>query len=593
MNNDKKVRIGCASAFWGDTSTAARQLVEKGNLDYLVFDFLAEVTMSILARAKSKDHKMGYATDFVRQLKPILHLIKRDKIKVLSNAGGINPNACRDILIHVAKESGIELNIATVIGDDLISELPRIKDLGVTEMDRHDQIPESCLSINAYLGAPGMVQALKEGADIVITGRVVDSALVLAPLIYEFDWTYTDYDLLANGSLAGHIIECGAQCTGGNYTDWKEVEGFHDMGFPIVEVDRNGDFVVSKPENTGGMITFGTVAEQFLYEIGNPAEYILPDVVCDFTNVTIKSIGEDLVQVRGASGSAPTDHYKVSATYKDGYRVTGTLVIGGKEAGEKGKRIANAIVKKVNDLLIEQELGPFKETSFDLIGTDSIYGSNHSNIHSREIVLRLVATHTRKRALIIFSREMAQAATGMAAGVINYLGGRPSVSPSIHLFSFLFPKDQISVKTNYDDHINPVNIVTSGGYIHKKDNARSEVRIEKDLQVIMVPLSQLAYARSGDKGNHANIGVIARRPEYLQFIQRALSSEAVANYFSHVLDGKVLSWDVPGINGLNFLLMNSLGGGGMASMNIDPQGKSYAQQLLEYEIPINKDLITE
>ena len=593
MNNDKKVRIGCASAFWGDTSTAARQLVEKGNLDYLVFDFLAEVTMSILARAKSKDHKMGYATDFVRQLKPILHLIKRDKIKVLSNAGGINPNACRDILIYVAKESGIELNIATVIGDDLISELPRIKGLGVTEMDRHDQIPESCLSINAYLGAPGMVQALKEGADIVITGRVVDSALVLAPLIYEFDWTYTDYDLLANGSLAGHIIECGAQCTGGNYTDWKEVEGFHDMGFPIVEVDRNGDFVVSKPENTGGMITFGTVAEQFLYEIGNPAEYILPDVVCDFTNVTIKSIGEDLVQVRGASGSAPTDHYKVSATYKDGYRVTGTLVIGGKEAGEKGKRIANAIVKKVNDLLIEQELGPFKETSFDLIGTDSIYGSNHSNIHSREIVLRLVATHTRKRALIIFSREMAQAATGMAAGVINYLGGRPSVSPSIHLFSFLFPKDQISVKTNYDDHINPVNIVTSGGYIHKKDNARSEVRIEKDLQVIMVPLSQLAYARSGDKGNHANIGVIARRPEYLQFIQRALSSEAVANYFSHVLDGKVLSWDVPGINGLNFLLMNSLGGGGMASMNIDPQGKSYAQQLLEYEIPINKDLITE
>tara|TARA_S200000501_G_scaffold51753_1_gene41750 strand:+ start:376 stop:2169 length:1794 start_codon:yes stop_codon:yes gene_type:complete len=593
MNNDKKVRIGCASAFWGDTSTAARQLVEKGKLDYLVFDFLAEVTMSILARAKSKDNKMGYATDFVRQLKPILHLIKRDKIKILSNAGGINPNACRDILKYVAKESGIELNIATVIGDDLISDLPRIKDLGITEMDRHNQIPESCLSINAYLGAPGMVQALKEGADIVITGRVVDSALVLAPLIYEFDWTYTDYDLLASGSLAGHIIECGAQCTGGNYTDWKEVEGFHDMGFPIVEVERNGDFVVSKPDNTGGMITFGTVAEQFLYEIGNPAEYILPDVVCDFTNVTIESIGADLVQVRGASGSAPTDHYKVSATYKDGYRVTGTLVIGGKEAGEKGKRIANAIIRKVSDLLIESELGPFKATSFDLIGTDSIYGSEHSNIHSREIVLRLVATHMKKQALIIFSREMAQAATGMAAGVINYLGGRPSVSPSIHLFSFLFPKDQITVNTNYDNHITPVTIITSGGYLHKKNSARSAVRMEKDLQLIMVPLSQLAYARSGDKGNHANIGVISRKPEYLQYIQRALSSEAVANYFSHVLDGKVLSWDVPGINGLNFLLMNSLGGGGMASMNIDPQGKSYAQQLLEYEIPINKDLINE
>ncbi len=593
MKNKKKIRIGCASAFWGDTSTAARQLVEKGELDYLVFDFLAEVTMSILARAKSKDPKMGYATDFVRQLEPILHLIKKDEIKVLSNAGGINPNACRDMLEYAAEKSGIKLNIAIVTGDDLISELPKIKDLGITEMDRHDPIPESCLSINAYLGAPGMVQALKEGADIVITGRCVDSALVLAPLIYEFDWKYSDYDLLASGSLAGHIIECGAQCTGGNHTDWEEVQGFHDMGFPIVEVEQNGDFIVSKPDNTGGMITFGTVAEQFLYEIGNPAEYILPDVVCDFTKVTIKNIGTDLVQVSGASGSAPTDHYKVSATYMEGYRVTGTLVIGGKDSEEKGKRIANAIIRKVSDLLIQEGLEPFKRTSFDLIGTDSIYGPDHSKPNAREVVLRLIATHIEKHALVILSREMAQAATGMAAGVINYLGGRPPVSPSIHLFSFLFPKDQIMVETSFKDHTTQIAIATGGGYIQKKDNVRSTLNSINDPVLIPVPLSQLAYARSGDKGNHANIGVISRKPEYLPYIQKALSSETVANYFSHVLDGEVLSWDVPGVNGLNFLLKNSLGGGGMASMNIDPQGKSYAQQLLEYEIPIDKDLITK
>jgi len=593
MKNKKKIRIGCASAFWGDTSTAAKQLVEKGKLDYLVFDFLAEVTMSILARAKSKDPKMGYATDFVRQLEPILHLIKKDEIKIISNAGGINPKACRDMLEYAAEKSGIKLNIAIVTGDDIISELPKIKDLGITEMDRHDPVPDSCLSINAYLGAPGIVQALKEGADIVITGRCVDSALVLAPLIYEFDWKYSDYDLLANGSLAGHIIECGAQCTGGNHTDWKEVQGFHDMGFPIVEVEQNGDFVVSKPDNTGGMITFGTVAEQFLYEIGNPAEYILPDVICDFTNVTIKNIGTDLVKVSGASGSAPTDHYKVSATYMDGYRVTGTLVIGGKDSEEKGKRIANAIIRKVSDIFIQEGLEPFKRTSFDLIGTDSIYGSNHSKPNAKEIVLRLIATHIEKDALVILSREMAQAATGMAAGVINYLGGRPPVSPSIHLFSFLFPKDQIMVETNFDENTTQIAIATGGGYIKKKNNTRSAVDSINDSLLIPIPLSQLAYARSGDKGNHANIGVISRRPEYLPYIQKALSSEAVANYFSHVLDGEVLSWDVPGVNGLNFLLKNSLGGGGMASMNIDPQGKSYAQQLLEYEIPIDKDLITK
>jgi len=591
MNNDKKVRIGCASAFWGDTSTAAKQLVEKGDLDYLVFDFLAEVTMSILASAKMKDPKMGYATDFIRQVTPLLPMIKEDGIKILSNAGGINPIACRDILKDSADKAGIELSIAIVTGDDLISELPRLKDLEITEMESDQSIPGSCLSINAYLGAPGIVQALGKGADIVITGRCVDSALVLAPLMHEFNWKDSDYDLLASGSLAGHIIECGAQCTGGNFTDWKEVEGFHDMGFPIVEVEKNGDFVVSKPNDTGGMVSFGTVAEQFLYEIGNPAEYLLPDVVCDFTQVSIKDIGKDMVRVSGASGSAPTDQYKVSATYMNGYRVAGTLVIGGRDAKEKGNRIANAIIKKVSGLLTEYDLGPFNRTSYDLLGTDSIYGPDHSKSDSREIVLRLMATHVKKEALIILSREMAQAATGMAAGVINYLGGRPPVSQSIHLFSFLLSKDQITVETHLNNEITSIKIATGGGYVQKKDNRRSSSNsIIGKQKTVSVPLSKLAFARSGDKGDHANIGVISRKPEYLPYIQKALSSDLVANYFSHVLDGEVLSWDVPGINGINFLLKNALGGGGMASLNIDPQGKSYAQQLLEYEIPIDDEL---
>ena len=239
MDNDKKVKIGCASAFWGDTTTAAKQLVEKGDINYLVFDFLAEVTMSILAGAKNKNKDMGYATDFVKQLAPLLDQIKKKNIKVISNAGGINLNECRNALVNEAEKAKIDLKIAIVTGDDLMKKLPKLIELGIKETETSEPLPDSCLSVNAYLGASGIVTALEQGADIVITGRCVDSAMVLAPLMYEFDWSVEDYDLLSAGSLAGHIIECGAQCTGGNFTDWKMIDGFDDMGFPIVEVKFN------------------------------------------------------------------------------------------------------------------------------------------------------------------------------------------------------------------------------------------------------------------------------------------------------------------------------------------------------------------
>ena len=590
MNKNEKIRIGCASGFWGDTTTAAKQLVEKGELDYLVFDFLAEITMSILAGAKKKNIDMGYASDFVKQISPLLKKIKKNNIKIISNAGGINLNACRKILMDEAKKAEINLNIAIVIGDDLIEQLPKLKKLEIQEIDTKKTLPNSCLSINAYLGAPGIVTALEEGADIVITGRCVDSAMVLAPLMYEFGWSIKDYNLLSSGSLAGHIIECGAQCTGGNFTDWEKVTGFDDMGFPIVEVEPNGDFIVTKPKDTGGMVTFGTVAEQLLYEIGNPSEYLLPDVVCDFTKVTINDLGNNRVLVKGATGSAPTNQYKVSATYMNGYRVAGTLVIAGRSAKEKGELIAQAIIKKCSRILTNNGFEQFKNTSYDLIGTDSIYGSKNSRNNSKEIVLRLMATHSEKDALIILSKEMAQAATGMAAGVINYLGGRPRVSASIHLFSFLITKDQVPIIMDLNNKKIKVNIPYDGGFIPvAADKQTISTSLDKNMKT-SVPLIKLAYARSGDKGNHANIGIIAREKQYLPFIKSALTSHSVAKYFNHVLKGDIISWDVPGVNGINFLLKNSLGGGGMASLNIDPQGKSYAQQILEYEIPISNKI---
>ena len=319
MNHEKKVRIGCASAFWGDTTTAAKQLVEKSTLDYLVFDFLAEVTMSILAGAKKKNTEMGYATDFVEQLAPLLSQIKEKNITVLSNAGGLNLSACRKALMNEAEKAGIDLKIALVIGDDLMQEFPRLMELGVKEIETNYPLPDPCLSINAYLGAPGIVAALEQGADIIITGRCVDSAMVLAPLIYEFGWTMNDYDLLAAGSLAGHIIECGAQCTGGNFTDWRKVDRFDNMGFPIVEVEPNGQFIVTKPKDTGGMVTFGTIAEQFLYEIGNPSGSATLNVVLDESvdaAAIVVSVGS--VMITGGSSCPPAilSHSSPSYRYK-------------------------------------------------------------------------------------------------------------------------------------------------------------------------------------------------------------------------------------------------------------------------------------
>ena len=590
IKNDKSIRIGCASAFWGDTSSAAYQLINKGNLNYLVFDFLAEVTMSILARAKMKNPDMGYTPDFINQIAPHLTEIKKKNIKVISNAGGINLEACRDALKIEAEKLDIDLKIILVRGDNIIDRKQELQNMNIRDIDNGETLPDEILSMNGYLGATPIQEALANGADIVITGRCVDTALVLGPLMHEFNWGAKDYNLLAAGSLAGHIIECGAQCTGGNFTDWHLIDEFENMGFPIVEVQKNGNFVVSKPERTGGLVNFGTVAEQFLYEIGDPNAYILPDVVCDFSKVEIKEIGHNQVSVSGSKGLAPSETYKVSTTYQDGFRVAATLVIGGKNALKKSEIVSEAILSKTNKILDQKGIDGIKETSISILGTDSIYAPKERTVESREVVLRVVAIHDIKEALVIFSREIAQASTGMVSGVMNFLGGRPSVSPSIKLYSFLLDKSFFKIELDIDGFLTPANITLDGSYKYNESD-NNEIIYEDIETDFSVPLQQLAFARSGDKGDHANIGVIARKPIYLPYIRNGLKPEIIADYFSHLLNGEINIWDVPGISGLNILLRNSLGGGGMSSLRIDPQGKAYAQQLLEIQIPVKKEIL--
>ncbi len=595
QQDDKRVvKIGCASGFWGDTNTAAFQLVHLADINYLVFDYLSEITMSIMAKAKMVEPKHGYALDFVsRVMAPLLKKIAEKKIKVISNAGGVNPLACRDALQKIIKEYGLELKVAVVLGDDLLPQHEHLKQQNIREMFSGEALPEQVASSNAYLGAVAIRDALDLGADIVITGRVVDSAVVLAPLVHEYQWSLDDYDKLAQGSLAGHVIECGAQCTGGNFTDWQLVQGFDNMGFPVVEVSGDGSFVVTKPQGTGGLVSTATVAEQIVYEIGNPQAYLLPDVIADFSQVHLEQVGEHRVRVTGAKGQAPTTQYKVSATYPDGYRVLVSFLIAGREAPQKAQVIADAILTKCERVLAMRSVPPFSEKSVEILGIESTYGEHARALNSREVVIKIAVKHMFKEACMFFASEIAQASTGMAPALAGIVGGRPKVSPVIKLFSFLIDKNQVSVEIDFEGKRYPVEI-PQGVSTEQLPNLKAGENAIYQGDEIEVPLIEIAHARSGDKGNHSNIGVIARKAEYLPWIRAALTEEAVASYMQHVLDaekGRVIRYELPGLNALNFMLENALGGGGVASLRIDPQGKAFAQQLLDMPVKVPAHLL--
>jgi hypothetical protein len=588
------VRIGCHSGFWGDTETAAAQLVRHGKVDYLVSDYLAEVTMSILAAQKQRNPQLGYATDFVTAvMEPLAKEIAEKKIKVVTNAGGVNPQACRDAVLRACDSAGVTLKVALVLGDDLQPRVEELRRLDIREMDTGAELPRRIASMNAYLGGFPIARALAEGADVVITGRCVDSAVTLGALIHEFGWGMDDHDRLAAGTLCGHIIECGAQCNGGNFTDWQLVPGYDDMGFPVAEVEADGSFVLGKPDNTGGLITPATVAEQMLYEIGDPRAYMVPDVVCDFTEARYEQVGKDRVRVSGAKGRPATDTYKVSTTFPDGYKLSTIFMLGGREAVAKGRHSAESIIKKTRRVFAEKGFGDYRDVSIEIIGGEATYGPHGRTNDSREVVVKIAAKHDQKEALGLLGREIAPMSTGGVVGMTGSFGaGRAAPTPVIRMFSCLVPKTQVPVTIDIDGRQIPMQEgARSGGFTAAQLPVEAPPAPSKVAGATeTVPLVALAYGRSGDKGDNANIGIFARAPEYVPILESEVTEDAVAKYFAHRIDGPVTRWRLPGIGGFNFLLRQALGGGGMASLKADPLAKAFAQMLLDMPVRVPADM---
>tara|TARA_R110002074_G_scaffold349634_1_gene520279 strand:- start:62032 stop:63816 length:1785 start_codon:yes stop_codon:yes gene_type:complete len=592
----KTIKIGGASGYWGDSAYATKQLLEQGNVDYLVYDYLAEVTMSLLANARSKSDQLGYATDFVQQiLKPNLKQIAERGVKVVANAGGVNLPACQQAIQAILDEQGIKLKVGVVSGDNLLPRADELRVAGVTEMETGAVFPDKLASINAYLGAFPIAAALDAGADIVITGRVVDSATTLGVLIHQYQWSLDEYDKLAMGSLAGHLIECGCQVTGGNFTDWQDsCDGWADMGYPIIECEADGRFVVTKAEGTGGLVSELTVSEQLVYEIGDPQAYFLPDVVCDFASVSLIQQAANRVLVEGAIGYPATKQYKVSATHLNGYRATYTQLLTGIDVIKKAETTADAILARCEQLFNDLGYGKFSDSSVNLLGANALWNPTYFSAPQaiQEIVLRLAVRHKNKDAVALFSREVMGVILNMTGGrCAAGEAGRPKVSPVISLYSFLLNKDQVKACVEVDGKTIAYQQTAGKDFDAGAIKRAALPSVTKQTATKQVPLIELAVARSGDKGNFANIGVIARKPEYMAIISESLTEARMADWFSHVLNGRVERFYMPGINAINFLMHDALGGGGVGSMNVDVQGKTYAQQLLMMPIDVPVDLI--
>ena len=451
----KTVRIANGQGFWGDSLEAPVQLVERGTpasrINYLTLDYLAEITMSILQKQKSRDPQAGYARDFLQVVGRVLPQCLDQNIRIIANAGGVNPQACVAGLAQVVKKLGLsgQVKVGVVAGDDIMDQLDDLLAQGIElkNMESGENlstIRASVQSANVYFGAAPMVEALAGGAQIVITGRCTDTGLALAPLIHEFGWSLLDFDKMSAGTVAGHIIECGAQTTGGNcQVDWQTIPDLWDIGYPIVEASADGTFVVTKHPGTGGRITVPGVTEQLMYEMGDPQGYITPDCVADFTTIHLAQDGENRVRVSGIKGHPATEFYKVSISFLSGFKAVGGLIYAWPEAYQKA-RAADAILRKRLDVLGLK----FDEMLTQFIGVNATHEGlgGEPSAEIAEVLLRVGVRSNDKAAVERFTKELAPLALNGPPTVTGFGGGRPKVEEIIAYWPALLPKTAVTPK---------------------------------------------------------------------------------------------------------------------------------------------------
>ena len=603
------IRIANAGGYWGDDPHALRrQVTGPLPLDYASIDYLAEVTMSILQKQKLKDPGAGYARDFVTQIDPLLVTILERRIRVVTNAGGVNPLACAEALAAVARARGLRLRLAVVAGDDIAPRLGELRAQGVDlcNLETGESFApyaDRVLSANAYFGAGPVVEALRSDPDVVICGRVTDTGLTLAPMIHAFGWAPRDYGRLAHGIVAGHIIECGAQATGGNFTDWQKVPSFVDVGFPVVECSPDGSFVVTKQPGSGGLVTCQTVREQLLYEMGDPQGYLTPDVIADFSSIQLATVGPDRVRVSGVRGHAPTDLLKVSVAYADGFKASGSLIVSGPDARAKAEVFAGVFWERCGAELRRAGLPPLEHVATEFIGDDSTHRGLTPPHLATEILLRLSARSADRRALDVYRKLLPSMILSGPAGVA-VTGGAPAISEVVSYWPALMPQEHaLPVVTVLEErgtgHLEPVTQAGPLAWPVTKGGAGSGTAVADPWsfraapagRVVRVPLLRIAHARSGDKGDTANIGLIGRSPECYAWLRDHVTPERVKTWFDGVCHGKVERYAVPNLWALNFLLEGSLGGGGTRSLFIDAQGKTLSQALLRCEVEVPEALL--
>lgn len=564
------VRIGNAQAFWGDRGDAAAELLSQDpDLDYLTMDYLAEVSMSILAQQRERDPSAGYARDFVEVVKSLApYWSSGGKCRLIVNAGGLNPSGCAEACRAALESAGCRsLNIAVVSGDDIVDRLRRNPEHPLfRNLDTGgplSEVADRLVTANAYVGCRPMADALRSGADIVITGRVADPSLVVAACLHHFGWSETDWQRLAGATVAGHLIECGTQVTGGISTDWLTLPDPAHIGFPIVEVSEDGSCVVTKPGGTGGIVNEWTVKEQLLYEIGDPSSYLSPDVAVSFLSLEVQQVGQNRVQVSGALGRERPNTLKVSATYRGGFRAAGTLTIFGKDCAAKARRCGEIVLERLQGSGM-----PLRDSVVECFGSTT------------ETVLRIAVESESKPAMERFSKELMPLITAGPQGATGYAEGRPKVHAVFRYWPCLVEREAVASR---------VELLTTRGTERVAESSEVPIRSVIQEPTPTAPAAQrerkslrdIALARSGDKGIGANVGIIARDPADYAFLQAWLTSERIAEFFSADGVESVTRYELANLRAFNFVVRGIL----RRSLRTDAQGKALGQRLLELPLP--------